>query len=164
VKFLLVAGVPQHLSGRAFPNLAEPEERDGGRRRDGFFQYLQALSPDVDAGIAADAGEVAGPGEAGHKPRFDWIFKHVCNSQNRACCRLEGDQNPGGNAYDPSGVRGHDLLRQVGITLVMPLGRIAVDDQVLIFDITQPAQIGEKSAPKRILGDQGSRDCRVEDR
>jgi len=41
--------------------------------------------------------------------------------------------------YDHLRVAGYDLSDQIGIALVMPLGGIAFDDQVISFDITQPA-------------------------
>jgi hypothetical protein len=36
-------------------------------------------------------------------------------------------------------VAGHDLSDQTGITLVMPLGGIAFDDQIFSFDVTRAA-------------------------
>jgi hypothetical protein len=36
-------------------------------------------------------------------------------------------------------VAAHDLPGQIGITLVMPLGGIALDDQIFSFDVTQAA-------------------------
>jgi hypothetical protein len=38
-----------------------------------------------------------------------------------------------------TGFAGHDLPGQIGITLVMPLGGIAFDDQIFSFDVTQAA-------------------------
>src|SRR5262249_17641488 len=60
-----------------------------------------------------------------------------------------------------------DLPSKIGIALMMPLGGIALDDQIFAFDVTQAAQLAEKSAPcasPARLGQQRSRDCRMENR
>jgi hypothetical protein len=62
---------------------------------------------------------------------------------------------------------GHDLPGQIGITLVMPLGGIAFDDQILSFDVSQAAKLTEERAPcapPASFRKKGSRDCRMENR
>src|SRR5437667_6858 len=52
-------GVPQDLPNRTFPSAPHSQKYRLGHRRNGFFQYLQPLPPDLDPGIERDAGEVA---------------------------------------------------------------------------------------------------------
>jgi hypothetical protein len=64
-------------------------------------------------------------------------------------------------------IAAHDLFGQIGITLMMSLGGIAFDDQILSFDITQAAQLSEKRAPcapPTGFGKKGNRDCRMKNR
>jgi hypothetical protein len=42
-----------------------------------------------------------------------------------------------GSGDDHIRVAGHDLAGEGGITLVMPLGGVAFDDQIFSFDLTQ---------------------------
>jgi hypothetical protein len=59
----------------------------------------------------------------------------------------EGDHDGVSSGDDHIRVAGYDLAGQIGITLVMPLGGIAFDDQIFSFDVPQAAQLGEKRAP-----------------
>src|SRR5262249_61142240 len=57
--------------------------------------------------------------------------------------------------------------RKSGTALVMPRGGIGLDDQVVAFDVPQAAQLAKKRAPcasSASLGQEGSRDCRMENR
>ena len=54
-------------------------------------------------------------------------------------CRPEGDHDGVSSGNDQLRVAGHDLSDQTGITLVMPLGGIAFDDQIFSFDVTRAA-------------------------
>ena len=52
---------------------------------------------------------------------------------------VEDDHDGIGSGDDHIRVAGHDLPGHIGITLVMPLGGIAFDDQIFSFDVTQAA-------------------------
>src|SRR5207247_677600 len=61
----------------------------------------------------------------------------------------------------------HDLPRDIGIALMMALGGIAFDEEILPFDIAEPAQLLEERAPRSAaagFGQEIYRNGRMEER
>src|SRR5262245_60763009 len=88
---------------------------------------------------------------------------------NRYCSgfRVESGYYRIGSSDDDIRLARHDLPGDRGITLVMPVGGIAFDNQVSSFDVTQSAQLAEESAPcaaATSFGKKGRRDCRMKNR
>jgi hypothetical protein len=81
---------------------------------------------------------VAGSAEAGDQSRFQRV-EHERNNRYCAGCRLEGRHDGIGSGDDHLRAAVHDLPSLSGITLVMPLGGIAFDEQVVSFDVAQAA-------------------------
>ena len=152
---------------RPFPSAAHPQEYGLLHRRNGFFQELQPLAPDLDAGIKRDAGEVAArPVQVGHQPRLQRI-QHESNNRYRTGCRLEHGHDGIRSGDDYIRVAGHDFTGHFGITVVTSLGPVAFDDQTLSFHVTQTAQLAEKGAPRAAparFSQESGRDCRMEHR
>ncbi len=141
------ADILKGLPKRAVPAVAHAQEDDICHRRDGLLQQLQTLPPELDPGIEGDTGEVAaGSGEAGNQPCLQRI-DHERNDRYRAGLGRESNDDRVRSGDDHIGIAGHDLAGEVSIALMMPLGGIAFDDQILSFDVAQAAQLPEKSAP-----------------
>ena len=68
--------------------------------------------------------------------RFQRI-EHEGNDRYGAGCRGEDRHDGIGSGDDQIRAATHDLLSQIGITLVMPLGGISFDDQIVSFDVAQ---------------------------
>jgi hypothetical protein len=66
-------------------------------------------------------------------------IEHERNNRYCAGCRLEDNHDGISSGDDHIRVAGHDLARQIGITLVMPLGGIAFDYQIFSFNVSQAA-------------------------
>src|SRR5262249_31216014 len=89
-------GVPQDLPNSTFPSAPHSQKYRLGHRRNGFFQYLQPLPPDLDPGIERDAGEVAaGAVEVADQSRLLRI-EHECNKRYwGGVCRFAKDPRLG---------------------------------------------------------------------
>src|SRR6266568_2888061 len=127
------------------------------------MRYRPVLHP----GIEGDPSEVAaGSAEAGDQPRLQRIY-HERNNRYCTGCRLEDDHDGVGSGDNHIRLAGDDLPGQVGIALVMSLGGIPFDNQILSFNVTQAAKLPEKRtpcAPPTRFGKECSRDCRMENR
>jgi hypothetical protein len=72
-----------------------------------------------------------------------------------------------GSGDDQIRITGHDVPRQIRIALMMPLSGIAFDAEILSLDVTEPAQLSEKRAPRAAatgFREEGSRNGRMENR
>jgi len=78
------------------------------------------------------------PAEIGDKPGVQRI-KHKGDNRYCAGCRTKNSHDRVGSSDDYIRLADHNLPGDIGITLMLSLGGIAVDNQICSFDVTQSA-------------------------
>ena len=125
------------------------------------LRNLKIFADRLDPCVAADPGDISGWAREAPGEPLSYRIAHDSDYRNSIRCNLKGVCYPLGDGHDHLRVRLNHLSGKVWKLIEPALTRVALDDQIVPFDMPELSQLVEKRAEERMtsVGDLRDRSC-----